>query len=1215
MANATSTQLQELYVAYFGRAADPNGLSYWTTEGITTKAFAADMHSQPEFSNEYGSKSVEEQVNQIYKNLFNREADVAGLNYWTLQINLGNLKLAEIANDLIWAAQNNQGSSDDKSALANRTAAAVAYTSEVEKTTAGILAYKPTDDGKPTASTFSAGANISTAKTYMQGIDKDTAHTDAGVTSSIATILATGAPSVVGSNYTLTKVADTTLGSSSGNDTYVSSVITNGGGESTLTPGDILDGGVGDDVLNVSISGTATGAVTTSAFTTSNIETLKITNFETTANLNTIDTALMSGLTSIEVNSSGSNGDTAVTGVTGILPLAMKNGNQDFTVTYAASVLTGSSDVQKLTLNNQSAGIFTVSDADASKVETLEITSSVGKNTLTLAAANQHSKVTISGDKKLTLNVDDTNNKIKTIDASASTGGSSISGVGTTDLAFTGGSGADNLRLDGSTITTKDALDGGDGTDSVQLTVATNVTAATAGAKLTNFETLYGYTSAADDSLVVAQDVSLLGSTITTVGTDKWARSSATDGGTDHTATDGVNFTNLAAGTALSLSGMSATGLDANDSEITNFTATADLKTDTTADSIDVTLGTTTAAASSATTGDNTAFNTTLALADYETISIKSQGGDNTVAQLTSTDATKLVITGDKKLTLSAFTTSSIATIDASGASKVVMSAKASDKATTITGATGDSTYITGTGADTITGGAGKDVITSGTGNDTINSGDGADTINEVDGDNTIDAGAGDDTVLISTFSHLVSTDTINGGDGTDTLKFAQAANHDFTADTSIVANVSNFEKYSFSGLNGTDTVTINDAIITGNTFKVEFTSAASGANTLNAAGVLSSSTSLTFDDNSGAATAYTLSNATETVNMGAAGDTLTVSVNAHLSAADTLNGGAGADELTFTADTSAGTITLTGDGILAGVSNVETISFNQGTDTNLLKYKLTIDDTFASSQIDVGGTLTITREGADDGVLEVVASSVSKDYKLALNGGDAADIFTGGAGADTIYGELGADVIDLSAGGSDDYKYVEGNEGNDKLTGFTLRGPASQTTANTGIDRIIFSADSDAGAGTTADIFDSASSTAAVVLAATDASATIGAITALAAADYAEFAGSAVLANTGLEDNHVNVITTNGYVNLDTALKFNGVNDNGITDKDGSMMIVFYNTATQATELHYVSVADGAGGNDGVVTTTSTQLASFTDVGLADLGSFDSTNFAVVTE
>ena len=66
---ANATQLQELYVAYFGRAADPNGLDYWTKEGTSTAEFAAHMYVQAEFTEVYGSLSVENQVNQIYKKL------------------------------------------------------------------------------------------------------------------------------------------------------------------------------------------------------------------------------------------------------------------------------------------------------------------------------------------------------------------------------------------------------------------------------------------------------------------------------------------------------------------------------------------------------------------------------------------------------------------------------------------------------------------------------------------------------------------------------------------------------------------------------------------------------------------------------------------------------------------------------------------------------------------------------------------------------------------------------------------------------------------------------------------------------------------------------------------------------------------------------------------------------------------------------------------
>lgn len=126
MANATSTQLQELYVAYFGRAADPAGLDYWEAAGTSQAAFAAHMHAQSEFQDAFGSASTENQVNQIYKNLFDRAADATGLSYWTKEINLGNLQLAEIATHLIYNVRATGGNADDLAALNNRRDAAVA---------------------------------------------------------------------------------------------------------------------------------------------------------------------------------------------------------------------------------------------------------------------------------------------------------------------------------------------------------------------------------------------------------------------------------------------------------------------------------------------------------------------------------------------------------------------------------------------------------------------------------------------------------------------------------------------------------------------------------------------------------------------------------------------------------------------------------------------------------------------------------------------------------------------------------------------------------------------------------------------------------------------------------------------------------------------------------------------------------------------------------
>ena len=57
----TESQIQELYVAYFGRPADVEGKAYWSgsSTGVSTVlGFAANMHSQSEFQDAYGSKKT-----------------------------------------------------------------------------------------------------------------------------------------------------------------------------------------------------------------------------------------------------------------------------------------------------------------------------------------------------------------------------------------------------------------------------------------------------------------------------------------------------------------------------------------------------------------------------------------------------------------------------------------------------------------------------------------------------------------------------------------------------------------------------------------------------------------------------------------------------------------------------------------------------------------------------------------------------------------------------------------------------------------------------------------------------------------------------------------------------------------------------------------------------------------------------------------------------
>ena len=105
---ATATQLQQLYIAYFGRAADPEGIDYWVSAGTTLKQFAAHMDGQKEWIAVKSSLTTSEHVDQLYQNLFNRNADADGKAYWTKQVDDGVIKLAELGEYLRSSAMNFQ---------------------------------------------------------------------------------------------------------------------------------------------------------------------------------------------------------------------------------------------------------------------------------------------------------------------------------------------------------------------------------------------------------------------------------------------------------------------------------------------------------------------------------------------------------------------------------------------------------------------------------------------------------------------------------------------------------------------------------------------------------------------------------------------------------------------------------------------------------------------------------------------------------------------------------------------------------------------------------------------------------------------------------------------------------------------------------------------------------------------------------------------------
>ena len=118
MAIVTNTdKIAALYVSYFDRAPDPDGLSYWVgrlNAGMSLNDIANSFAQQPEAIANYaylaapnigGVPAARAFINTIYENLFNRAADAPGLAYWTTQLTSGAVAPGLMIEAIIGGAQ------------------------------------------------------------------------------------------------------------------------------------------------------------------------------------------------------------------------------------------------------------------------------------------------------------------------------------------------------------------------------------------------------------------------------------------------------------------------------------------------------------------------------------------------------------------------------------------------------------------------------------------------------------------------------------------------------------------------------------------------------------------------------------------------------------------------------------------------------------------------------------------------------------------------------------------------------------------------------------------------------------------------------------------------------------------------------------------------------------------------------------------------------
>jgi hypothetical protein len=142
MAATNTTTVEQLYIAYFSRPADPQGLTYWdnvlATDPNGIQQISAAFAGSQEYKDTYAGLDNQGVVQAVYHNLFGRAAEQAGVDYWTNALNNHTMTVDNAVTAIAAGAQNN-----DKLVYNGRVAVATTFTAHVDQPNE-IAAYSGT---------------------------------------------------------------------------------------------------------------------------------------------------------------------------------------------------------------------------------------------------------------------------------------------------------------------------------------------------------------------------------------------------------------------------------------------------------------------------------------------------------------------------------------------------------------------------------------------------------------------------------------------------------------------------------------------------------------------------------------------------------------------------------------------------------------------------------------------------------------------------------------------------------------------------------------------------------------------------------------------------------------------------------------------------------------------------------------------------------------
>lgn len=171
MTSIYESAVHSFYVAYYGRPADPEGLTFWSQHlersdgdfGVIARDFAMSEEAVMRFAGE----TTAQRVVGVYQQLFNREPDAAGLAFWTEAVDSGRTTLADVTLDILKGAQ---GSDAIMSSL--RQQAAEEFTASVGASQVQYSGYAAIEASRVLLSAIDADSTQGEIAAMVQKVQK-----------------------------------------------------------------------------------------------------------------------------------------------------------------------------------------------------------------------------------------------------------------------------------------------------------------------------------------------------------------------------------------------------------------------------------------------------------------------------------------------------------------------------------------------------------------------------------------------------------------------------------------------------------------------------------------------------------------------------------------------------------------------------------------------------------------------------------------------------------------------------------------------------------------------------------------------------------------------------------------------------------------------------------------------------------------------------------